>query len=362
MAEALEPTDEAEEGRVKQLLTDVVGSGPRSADDMSYRQAYAAFDEILDGDVDPATLGGFFVANRWKRNTPEELAGFLDAMRRRVDTAAPETSPVDCGANYDGKTDTALLGVASGLTAAAAGTPVVVHSADRVPASGGVTYRHVLRELDLAVDLTPEQSAAAVDDVGFGYYDATRFNPDVHGLLDRRRATGLRTFVNTVETLANPAEAPTHLGSFFHQAFAEKVCRTLERSGQSVERVVMFRGLEGYDDVRPSTAPVVVWEDGELRDFEVDPGEFGLSFERRDLELERPRAGSAKVTEEVLRGERTDGFHDAVVLNAALRVYASGDAGSLGVAVDVARGVLRDGDVGEKLFELREAVGTPEPV
>ena len=114
-------------------LMGVVGSGPRSAEDLGREQARTAMGTILDGDADPTTLGAFFVANRWKRNTPEELAAFVDAMVERIKVAAPEADPVDCGANYDGKSETALLGVAAGIVTAAAGTPVVVHSADRVP-------------------------------------------------------------------------------------------------------------------------------------------------------------------------------------------------------------------------------------
>ncbi len=352
MAEA-----EAEAGEgpsVKELLTGKVGSGPNSADDMTYGEATAAFESILDHEPEPETLGAFFLANRWKRNTPEELAGYLDVLRGRVDTAAPASSPVDCGANYDGKTETALLGVASGLTAAAAGTPVVVHSADRVPASEGTAYRHVLQELGVDVDLSPGESADVVDDVGFGFYDARSFNPDVAALLDGRRATGVRTFVNTVETLVNPADADVHLGSFYHLAFAKKICETFESSRQSLDRVVMFQGLEGYDDVRPGYTQVAVWMDGELRDFEIQPEELGLDFSRQDLSVDEVGSGSAEVTEEVLQGDRTDGFHDAVVLNAALRVYARGDSESLREAVQRVDELLRAGEPFEKLQHLRE--------
>ncbi len=340
---------------VKQLLTGKVGSGPNSADDMTYEEARAAFERILDGEPEPETLGAFFLANRWKRNTPEELAGFLDVLRDRVETAYPETSAVDCGANYDGKTDTALLGVASGVTAAAAGTPVVVHSADRLPASEGASYRHVLQELDVDVDLDPQTSAEVVDDVGFGFYDARRFNPEVDDLLETRRATGVRTFVNTVETLVNPSNASVHLGSFYHLAFAKKICRTFELSQQSLDRVVMFQGMEGYDDVRPGYTQVAVWEDGDLRDFEIEPDSLGMEFTREDLETEDVSADSARLTREVLRGEASDTVHDAVTLNAALRLYARGDADSLEDAVDTADDSLRSGAALDRLQRLRRA-------
>ncbi|WP_440006430.1 anthranilate phosphoribosyltransferase [Halomicrococcus sp. SG-WS-1] len=338
---------------LKRLLTEAVGSGPRSADDMSYDQAREAFERILAGDPAPETLGAFWMANRWKRNTPTELAGFVDAMRERsVDVARPDADPVDCGANYDGKSDTALLGVASGLVAAAAGTPVVVHSADRVPASEGVAYRHVLDELGVETDLAPAASAAMVDEVGFGFYPQSRANPGVDALLPARRNLGVRSFVNTVETLANPADADAHLGSFFHLSFAKKLVGALRESDQSVDRVVAFQGLEGYDDVRPGTTRFADW-DGEFRDDEIETATLGLDGDTAALEVTDVRADSARITEAVLSGERDGAFADAVAVNAAFRMYARSDVETLTDGVELARKVLADGDAADRLAALR---------
>jgi anthranilate phosphoribosyltransferase len=339
-----------------QDLLPAMGSGPKSADDMTYEQARSAMTAILDGDPDPTTLGAFWLANRWKRNTPGELAGFLDAVREgSVRVAEPDADPVDCGANYDGKTDTALLGVASGLVAAAAGTPVAVHSADRVPASRGVVYRDVLAELGVETDLDPEDSAAMVDSVGFGFYYQPQFAPGVHGLLDRREAMTVRTFVNTVETLVNPANADAHLGSFFHASFGKKLIDALQESRtQDIGRVVTVQGLEGYDDVRPGYATVVAWDGNEVEESDIRAGELGLDLESKDLEVEDVRVDSARLTEEVLAGERDDHWTDAVVLNAAIRIFAGGDADSISEGLDAAREAIADGNAAERLAALQE--------
>ena len=116
-------TREYGEWPLKRLMTEVVGSGHKSADDMDRAQAREAFQRILGGEPDPTTLGAFWLANRWKRNNPEELAAYTDVMREEsVVTAEPDCDPVDCGANYDGKGRSAILGVGAGIVAAAAGT------------------------------------------------------------------------------------------------------------------------------------------------------------------------------------------------------------------------------------------------
>ncbi|MFB6308347.1 MAG: anthranilate phosphoribosyltransferase [Haloarculaceae archaeon] len=355
-------TSEYGEWPLKRLMTEVVGSGHKSADDMTREQASEAFRRILDGEPEETTLGAFWLANRWKRNTPEELAAFTDVMRESsVEIAQPDADPVDCGANYDGKGDTAILGVAAGVVAAAAGTPVVVHSGDRVPTQKQDAYRHVLDELGVRTDLEPGESADMVDETGFGFYYQPAFNPGIDALFDRRDEMGVRTFVNTVETLANPADADVHLGSFYHLPFAKRMVRTLKAAEtQSVDRVLFFQGMEGYDDVRPGTTVVAEWpsddpdadEEG-IVDFEIRTAEYGMDIETEDLEVDDVAADSAAITEDVVAGDRDDAFADAVALNAALRMYAREDVSTLADGVDEARTVIDDGSAAAVLDDLR---------
>jgi anthranilate phosphoribosyltransferase len=335
-------------------MTEVVGSGVKSAEDMSYEQAAEAMRRVLAGDPDPTTLGAFWLANRWKHNVAEELAAFTDVMCEGVEYAEPDADPVDCGANYDGKGRTAILGVAAGVTAAAAGTPVVVHSGDRVPTQKQDAYRHVLDELGVATELTPRDSAGMVDETGFGFYYQPAFAPRVHDLWDRRDQMGVRTFVNTIETLANPAGARVHLGSFYHLAFAKKVCDTFERSRHhDLDRVIMFQGMEGYDDIRPGYTKVAEWADGDFADYEIETPEYGMDFETEDLGVDDVAADSARITREVLAGERDDQFADAVALNAAFRIYARRDVPDLGAGLDAAREAIDSGDAAAVLEDLR---------
>ncbi|MGB9954423.1 anthranilate phosphoribosyltransferase [Haloarcula sp. Atlit-120R] len=355
-------TREYGEWPLKRLMTEVVGSGHKSADDMSRTQAREAFQRILGGEPDHTTLGAFWLANRWKRNTPEELGAYVDVMSEEsVETATPDADPVDCGANYDGKGRSAILGVAAGVVAAAAGTPVVVHSGDRVPTQKQDAYKHVLDELGVRTELEPSESADMVDESGFGFYYQPAFNPGIDALFERRDNMGVRTFVNTVETLANPADASVHLGSFYHLAFAKKMVRTLAQSEtSSVERALFFQGMEGYDDVRPGETIVAEWpvtgdesDDEDIADFEIRTGEYGMDIESEDLQVDDVAEESAAITEAVLTGEREDGFADAVALNAALRIYAREDADSIQDGLERARGAIADGSAAETLDDLR---------
>jgi anthranilate phosphoribosyltransferase len=341
---------------LKRLLTEVVGSGHKSADDMTRTQATEAFERILDGEPDHTTLGAFWLANRWKRNTPTELAAYIDTMAdRSVEVATPDCDPVDCGANYDGKGRSVILGVGAGIVAAAAGTPVVVHSGDRVPIQKQDAYKHVLDELSIETDLAPAESADMVDETGFGFYYQPRFNPRVADLEERRDMMGVRTFVNTIETLANPADADVHLGSFYHLPYAKRIIDTFVASERyEIPRVVMFQGMEGYDDIRPGSTTVAVGENGELDDFEIKTDEYGMDFVEEDLEVDDVATDSAAITEAVLAGDREDRFADAIALNGAFRIYAREDCDSLDEGLTMAREAIADGSAEAVLDELRD--------
>jgi anthranilate phosphoribosyltransferase len=341
---------------LKRLMTEVCGSGPKSADDMDRGQATEAIQRIFAGEPDETTLGAFLLANRWKRNNPEELAAYTDEMSGRVESVAPDADPVDCGANYDGKGDTAILGAAAGIVAAGAGTPVVAHSGDRVPTQKQDSYKHVLDELGVRTEIQPSESAKMVDDTGFGFYYQPNFNATVQNLWERRDKMGVRTFLNTIETLANPADASVHLGSFYHLAFAKKVVETFQESEyHDLDRVIMFQGMEGYDDIRPGYTKVAEWEaDGEFTDYEIETPEYGMDFEEADLEVEDVAEDSAQIAEDVIDGDRDDHFADAIALNAAFRIYARGDAGNLETGLERARAAIDDGDAAAVLDDLRD--------
>ncbi|MFB6151363.1 MAG: anthranilate phosphoribosyltransferase, partial [Haloarculaceae archaeon] len=227
---------------------------------------------------------------------------------------------------------------------------------DRVPTQKQDAYKHVLDELGVRTDLSPGESADMVDDVGFGFYYQPAFNPGIEALWERRDNMGVRTLVNTIETLANPANAEVHLGSFYHLPFALRMVETLRTAeSQSVDRALFFQGMEGYDDVRPGTTAVAEWSagEGEPTDFEIETAEYGMDFESEDLRVDDVAVDSAAITEAVLTGERDDRFADAVALNAALRMYAREDVDALDAGLDRAREAIADGSAAGVLDDLR---------
>jgi anthranilate phosphoribosyltransferase len=59
-----------------------IGRGAKGSSDLSREEAKSVFQKILDQEVLPIELGAFCIAMRIKGETTQELAGFLDAIKK----------------------------------------------------------------------------------------------------------------------------------------------------------------------------------------------------------------------------------------------------------------------------------------
>ena len=123
----------------------------------------------------------------------------------------------------------------------------------------------------------------------------------------------------------------------------------------AVDRVIMFQGMEGYDDIRPGSTTVAVWNEGddEVEDFTIETPEYGMDFAEEDLAVDDVAADSAAITEAVLTGERDDQFADAIALNAAFRIFAREDCETLDDGLELAREAIDSGAAAATLEELQ---------
>jgi len=133
-----------------------------------------------------------------------------------------------------------------------------------------------------------------------------------------------------------------------------------ESTFHDLDRVLMFQGMEGYDDVRPGYTKVAEWTAGAggsdaatFDDFDIETAAYGMDLEEDDLAVDDVAGDSAAITEAVLAGERDGPFADAVALNAALRIYAREDVDSIDDGIEAARAAIDDGSAHDVLESLR---------
>jgi len=344
------------ENRLYQFMAKV-GTGARGAKDLTYPEAFAAMNAILDRMYHPVTLGAFLLAERWKPESVEELSAFLDSMSTRLKRPDPYLPPaglVDCAGAFDGKLKTLHVGLGASLVAAAGGAPIVMHGAENIPAKAGSTPYHVLRAMGIETARSLSQIPRDLSACRAAYLHQPLYNPAIHALLEERRHVGKRTFFNTIEPLANPLRASIHIGGFFHREYGERICEAVRGSRIGFSRMFMVMGIEGSEEIRPNRSLVAELRDGGIRTHYIEPAKLGFSIAREaaDAQVQDCQGisfESAERIQRVLKGEEKSGFRDLILVNAALRLYASGLAASLEEGAKTAEEALVSGRAREIL-------------
>ncbi len=318
-------------------------------EDLHLELATASMEQILDGDATPAQIGAFAVALRMKGETPEEIAGMAGAMRRRVPPIRTRRAPLldTCGTGGD-NAGTFNISTASALVAASCGVAVAKHGNRAVSSRTGSA--DVLEALGVGLDLTPESAARSLDTLGITFLFAPNYHAALRHAARSRREIGVRTVLDLLGPLTNPAGARLQLIGVYADTLVRPVAEVLRLLGS--ERAWVVHGLDGLDELTVlARSHVAELKDGAIREFEVDPAPLGLAHQDREGLAGGDAAGNAARIRAILGGEPGPG-RDIVALNAGGALVVAGAAPDLAAGVRLAQDAIASGRAARKLTEL----------
>ncbi|HYD76266.1 DNA-binding protein YbiB [Ramlibacter sp.] len=221
---------------ISQYLKEI-GRGQRGARPLDRPQAADLFGQLLDGTVTDLELGAFCIAMRVKGETPEEMAGFLDATRARLELVPDTGAPIVVLPSYNGARRLPVLTPLLALLLAQRGLPVLIHGA--ATEGSRVFVTEVLPELGIAAldRLRTPQAGEAV----FAATDL--LHPGLKRLLDVRRVLGLRNSAHSLAKLLDPCAGPAVIvSSYTHPEYAQSMGAVFELMGSTA---MLLRGTEG---------------------------------------------------------------------------------------------------------------------
>ena len=316
---------------------------------LSRAQASAAVDAMLEGRAPPAQIAALLVALRMKGETPEEIAGAVQALRSRVTRVeVSQDRLVDtCGTGGDGS-QTFNISTAAAFVAAAGGARVAKHGNRAVTSKCGSA--DVLVALGVEVELTSEGVASCIEECGIGFLFAPRLHAGMKHVAPVRKELELRTIFNLAGPLANPAGARRQLLGVYAGSLVPVLARTLADLG--CDRAFVVYGEDGLDEVSPS-GPTLICEvrGGNVRRFEFSPEEAGLLR----APLSELRGGDAAVNAALLRGVlqgEPGPRRSAVVLNAGAALAAAGVCETIPEGVRLAEQAIDSGAALDRLEML----------
>ncbi|OBY58288.1 glycosyl transferase family protein [Pseudomonas sp. AU12215] len=226
----------------------ILGKGKRGARGLTREEAREALGFILDDKVEEAQLGAFLMLLRHKEESAEELAGFTEAVRERLQ--APKIAVDLDWPSYAGKKRHLPWYLLAVKCLGGSGTRILLHGAGAHTA--GRLYTEQLLEL-LGLPLCRDWSAVsqALDTQGVAFAPLVDWMPRLQRMIDLRNTLGLRSPIHSSVRLINPLGATCVLQSIFHPGY-----QAVHREGSRLlgDYAIVIKGEGGEIEVNPDAS------------------------------------------------------------------------------------------------------------
>lgn len=332
---------------IKELISKIV-----NRENLSKQEVETLFNQIMEGNLTDAQIGAVLIGLKMKGETIEEIATAAKVMREKavkVDIKDKSKLIDTCGTGGD-KVDTFNVSTISAFVVAAAGGKVAKHGNRSVSSKCGSA--DIMQALGVNIEMSPQQVAKAIEEVGIGFLFAPIFHPAMKNVIRQRREIGVRTIFNILGPLSNPAGTDYQLIGVYDANLVEPITYVLRELG--LKRAFVVHGMEGLDEVSLTTETFVgELNDGDTKFYTVKPEDFGLK--RADItELEGGDIQTNKrIAIDILSGKDKSSKTDFVAINSAFSLYLIGIAPTIKEGVEIAKETISSGKPMEVLERLK---------
>ncbi|MEI8039420.1 MAG: anthranilate phosphoribosyltransferase [Verrucomicrobiota bacterium] len=333
--------------------------------ELTPREVAVAAALLLDYAVADAKKARLLEALAVKGETPEEIAGFVEAfLEHAVDPQLEqlelEGPTLDvCGTGGD-QLDMFNVSTTAMFVAAAAGAVMVKHGNRGITSkSGGAD---VLEALGIRIDLPPDGFRRCLEQAGVGFMFAPHYHPSFRAVAGVRKTLagrGVRTIFNLIGPLLNPAKPQCQLVGVFAREWCPVFAEILQRLGRDSAWVVHGTTGDGrsVDEVSLMGSTRIcksgLYQD--IADEEVRPRDFGMKHAEVEDLCGGDAATNAAILEAILGGGDTGPKRDMVLINAGAALACAGLADNLEQGIEIAREMIVSGAAMERLRLLRVA-------
>lgn len=264
----------------------ILGKGKRGSRGLTQQEAHDSMTMVLEGKVEECQLGAYLMLLRVKEETPEEIAGFVQAIKDTFTLPANAPSVSLDWSSYAGKRRHLPWYLLSAILLSENEIPVFMHGAEGHTA-GRIYTRDILKELGLPVSESIEQAGDEIRKNNFAYLPLEYMSPIMHRIIQMRPLLGLRSPVHTIARMLNPFNADYEIQGIFHPTYRE----THQEAAQLLNQphLAVFKGEGGEIERNPDQKVVVKSvHNGELSEEEW-PALFAGPRHLKDEELNPKR-------------------------------------------------------------------------
>ncbi|MDA3958495.1 bifunctional anthranilate synthase component II/anthranilate phosphoribosyltransferase [Oceanispirochaeta sp.] len=319
--------------------------------DLDEKEAEDFMDELTEGNLSEAFITAILIALNAKGIKAHEVAGCARVLQRKKQSVRIPGRTIDtCGTGGDGR-GTFNISSFSALITAGMGIPVAKHGNRAVSSKSGSADFY--RSLSIPVESSPDQAALMIKETGFSFLYAPLFHGAMRHAAPVRRELGIKTIMNLLGPLANPAEAECQLIGVYNSELCPVMARAARLLG--VQRVMTVHSEDGLDEIS-SAAPTRIFfidQDGIERDSIFDPASVGITGFTTDDLNGGSAEDNAKMAVAILKGQGNQACIEACCLNAGAASFVYGQSESIAEGYRLAKKTLKEGKVLKLVQNLR---------
>ena len=312
--------------------------------------------QIMSGSTTDVQIGAFLLGMRVKGETIDEVTGGVQVLREfasGVKVSGPHLVDI-VGTGGDGA-NLFNVSTASCFVVAAAGGRVAKHGNRSVSSSSGSA--DVLEAAGVRLDITPDQVAQCVNQLGVGFMFALMHHSAMRHVTLARNELGLRTLFNILGPMANPAGLTRQLIGVYDRVLCRPMAEVLQRLGS--DHVMLVHSEDGLDEISlAADTHVAELKNGEINEYTLQPEQLGINrASLADLTVEGVAPSLQLITAALSGGDKDDRVQraaDMIALNAGAALYVADLADSIPDGVSLAKEVLANGAGLAKLQQLAD--------
>lgn len=332
---------------MKQVLADLC-----DGKSMSREMAERFMEELTDGCMDERQMAAVLIALACKKASPEEMAGCASVLVKKKTPLPLDTTELTdiVGTGGDSKGSFNISSM-SALCAAACGLPVAKHGNRAVSSKSGAADFY--EALGIKIDNPPAKTANLIKQTNFGFLYAPVYHGAMRFAGPVRKALGVKTIMNLLGPLSNPAGAKYQMLGVYSEELLEPVARASKMLG--AKRVMVVVSDDGFDEISPCVPTKVfeIDEAGNEKRYTINPVDFGLTGCKDEELAGGTGAENAQLALDILNGKGRRTIKAAVALNGGAALYIGGQVKTIKEGCLKIVRAIDSGEVTKRLEDIK---------
>lgn len=318
-----------------------------------FNAAKLRFDDIFENRLPAEEVREYLVELYERGETAAEIAGAASAMRDHliplpVHYDLKEKLIDNCGTGGDGSNSFNISTTVS-ILLSACGCYVAKHGNRSITSKSGSA--DMLEALGINLNLSLENSAKMLEDVGFTFMFAQNHHPAMKYIMPIRKSIPHRTIFNILGPLSNPATVSKQLIGVFNKSYINKLAYAMDML--DTKRSIIVSSNDGMDEISISDITYATsLYNGKITDFEINPEHYGMAMGDKSEILGGDATFNAKLTTDLLSKKLVGSKLNIVLLNAAAALIVDEKARDFQDGIEIAKDAIMSGKTKEKLEQI----------